>query len=280
MRAGWNPTRRNRNIGAPKQGRSQDNRLVIPKSWPDDRGFWDVLNHPVAIPRLVGNCQLTFLVEPPRSECFYPCTIDDVSLALALAPQADLTGIELIIFRQPTRKQAQISSVWGRFLPDATPGAYSGTAICLEAFDLSQRLSWPLSLDPDDRRELARLEADGHKIEQGRRRYTIHSTPESVRSTVLFRTLFHELGHAVDWLSSVILPTINATDDDEAKYIRQQFASKPTKDKEDFAHRYAEKLADRLRKSGQIPFPPQVSSKSMLHDGLNPAWFAAKALAG
>ena len=140
MRAGWNPIHRNRNIGTPKQGHGQDNRLVIPKSWPDDRVFWEVLNHPVAIPRIVGNCELTILVEPPRPKCFYPCTIDDVSSVLALVPQADLAGIGLIIFRQPTRKQAQISTVWGRFLPDAAPGPDSGTAICLEAYDLSERL--------------------------------------------------------------------------------------------------------------------------------------------
>ena len=280
MRAGWNPTRRNRNIGTPKQGRGQDNRLVIPKSWPDDRVFWDVLNHPVAIPRIIGNCELTFLVESPRPECFYPCTIDDVASALALVPQGDLAGIELIIFRQPTRKQAQISSVWGRFLHYAAPGPYSGTAICLEAYDLSERLSWPLSLGPDSCRELARLEADGHKVGQGCRRYTIRCTPESVRNTVLFRTLFHELGHSVDWVSSVILPTLDATDDDETKRIRQQFASKPTKDKEDFAHRYAEELASRLRKSGQIPFPAKVNSASILSDGLDPAWFTTKSPTG
>ncbi|KAF0814961.1 hypothetical protein IGB42_00037 [Andreprevotia sp. IGB-42] len=32
MRAGWNPTRRNRHIGTGAQGHGQDNKLVIPQS--------------------------------------------------------------------------------------------------------------------------------------------------------------------------------------------------------------------------------------------------------
>ena len=171
-----------------KQGHGQNNHLVIPKSWLDDRVFWEVLHKPIAIQEKIGECELTFLVEPPRPECFYPCTVTDVMSVLDYVPQSELEGLGLIIFRQPTRKQDQLNPVWGRFLYSATPGSFSGPAICIEAHNLNQTLQWSLSLQPDSQDELARLEADGHRIEKGRRDYTIHRTYESVRNTVLFRT--------------------------------------------------------------------------------------------
>lgn len=51
MRPGWNPTKRNRNIGTKKQGHGRDNRLVIPQAWPEDRIFWEVLRSPVLVTR-------------------------------------------------------------------------------------------------------------------------------------------------------------------------------------------------------------------------------------
>ncbi|ABW29063.1 ImmA/IrrE family metallo-endopeptidase [Acaryochloris marina] len=273
MRKGWNPTRRNRNIGTSKQGQGQNNQLVIPKSWPGDRVFWEVLHKPIAIQAKIGECKLTFLVEPPRPECFYPCTVADVMSVLEYVPQSDLEGLELIIFRQPTRKQDQLNPVWGRFLYYATPRPHSGTAICIEAHNLNTPLRWSLSLGPDARDELTRLEADGHRIEKGRRDYTIHRTDESVRNTILFRTLFHELGHYVDWRHSVVLPSLDTTSDAEDERLRQKFDSQPSQDKEAFAHRYAQNLATQLHQAGHIPFKPQPNEKALLDKGLKPVWF-------
>ncbi|WP_299486384.1 hypothetical protein [Acaryochloris sp. IP29b_bin.137] len=273
MHRGWNPTRRNRNIGTSKQGYGQNNHLVIPKSWPDDRVFWEVLHKPIVIQEKIGEYELTFLLEPPRPECFYPCTVTDVMSVLDYVPQSDLEGLELIIFRQPTRKQDQLHPVWGRFLYYATPGSYSGPAVCIEAHNLKQTLRWPLSLQPDSQDELARLEADGHRIEKGRRDYTIHRTYESVRNTVLFRTLFHEIGHYVDWMQSVIRPGLDTNSDAEDARLNQAFDSKPSQDKEAFAHRYAQTLADHMCQAGQIPFPPQPTSEILLAKGLELDWF-------
>ena len=39
--------------------------------------------------------------------------------------------IDMIVFRQPTRKQIRLSSVWGRLLYWATIGRRTGTAIYL-----------------------------------------------------------------------------------------------------------------------------------------------------
>lgn len=273
MGKGWNATRRNRNIGTSKQGQGQNNRLVIPKSWPDDRVFWEVLHKPIALQKTIGECELTLLIEPPRPECFYPCTVTDVMSVLEHVPQADLDGLELIIFRQPTRKQDQINPVWGRFLYYAMPGTHSGPAICIEAHDLNKPLRWSLSLGPDARDELARLEADGHRIEKRQRDYIIHRTHESVRNTILFRTLFHELGHYVDWMQSVVLPSFHTTSDAEDERLHQAFDSKPSSEKEAFAHRYAQTLATQLHQAGHIPFAPQPNGAALLDQGLKPVWF-------
>ena len=50
-RPGWNPSRRNRNIGTAKSGHGQNNRLVIPARWSDDRVFWEKLRDPIAVER-------------------------------------------------------------------------------------------------------------------------------------------------------------------------------------------------------------------------------------
>jgi hypothetical protein len=275
MRPGWNPTRRNRNIGTAKQGHGQNNRLTIPKSWPDDRVFWEVLVNPIAITRMIQNQEITFIVEPAYADWFYPCTVDDVAQVLSLVPEDDLEGIELIIFRQPTRKQNHQNYVWGRFLYYPSVGQYSGTAICLEAQCLSKPLRWPLSLGPESTRELGRLRADGHIIHQEKRHYRIESNPETLRNTVLFRTILHELGHYVDWVRSVILPSLATEDDGEDERIHQEFDTKPSAMREDFAHRYAAELFTKLRAQGKLPFPHICDPVSMDRDGLEASWFTS-----
>ncbi len=172
MHAGWNPGRRNRNIGTAKQGHGQDNRLVIPKGWPDDRVFYEVLRSPVAVRRTVGGSELTFLVEPPRAGSFHACTVDDICRVLDFVPPEHLNGIDLIVLRQPTRKQELLRPVWGRLAHHAVTGRHSGTAIFLEA-QSGAPLSWSTSLDPEDAAELERLRADGHVVTRERRGWRI-----------------------------------------------------------------------------------------------------------
>ncbi len=277
--SGWNPARRNRNIGTSKQGHGADNRLVIPKAWPDDRVFWEVLDNPLVISRSVGENAITFLVEAATRGCIYPCTVDDLVAVLELVPPDHLDGLDLIILRQPSRKQQVVSSVWGRFLYYATPGQYSGTAICIEAQDPSLKMIWPKSLTPSDQNELARLKQDGHEVRQNRRGYEIVSTPEAIRNTVLFRTLFHEVGHYVDWLQSVIWPCSKIDDPVEDERISQAFDSKPSKEREDFAHRYSAELSESLRGEGLIPFRQHLRAETMLADGLKPEWFPSGGVA-
>ena len=270
-----NPTRRNRNIGTSKQGHGMDNNLVIPKAWPDDRVFWEVLKNPVAVKRNIGESEITFLVEATRPECFYPCSIDDIATVLEHVPSEHLDGLDLIILRQPTKKQSVVSSVWGRFLYYAVPGQYSGTAICIEAHDLSEKDVWSKSLTPFDQKELERLANDGHQIRSDRRGHEIVRTADSVRNTVLFRTLLHEVGHYVDWLESVLWPCSKIDDPAEDEQTSQAFDTKPSKEREEFAHKYADQLSAKLRKKGLIPFAPIIQPDSMRTEGVEKSWFVS-----
>ncbi len=115
------PTRRNRNQGTRKRGHSQDNRLVVPQSWHDDRVFWEKLRRPVVLNRRVHNLLLRFVVEPPQPGFVYAATPNDIATVFAWLPREDLDGLELVVLRQSTRKQRILRPVWGRFMYFAEP---------------------------------------------------------------------------------------------------------------------------------------------------------------
>ncbi len=192
MRPGWNPVRRNRKIGTGAQGYGQDNELVIPESRHDPRRYFEQVSSCVSFSRSVGKRKLQFLVEPPTDGWFYPCTPDDVAEVLKYCPEVDLETVDLILFRQPTRKQRVLSPVWGRALWFAEVRRRKGSAIVLEAQNL-EPISWKKSLTPEFDRELKRLESDGHCIVTDKREIRIEVTATSLRHTLLYRTLLHEL---------------------------------------------------------------------------------------
>ena len=148
--------------------------------------------------------------------------------------------------------------VWGRFVSWYDFREQHGASVIIE----SQRLAsirWPLSIGLESRDELERLRADGHCVERTRRGYDIQPTAETMRNTVLFRTLLHEVGHHVDFdLSDV-----------------ESWMGKNSRVKEEYAHRFAEMAMAVLRKEGQAPFPPLLDFDSMRGEGLDPAWFVA-----
>lgn len=266
-----NPTRRSRNIGTAKQGHGQDNRLVIPDPAKRREMYWANLENPVAIEGTVHGRTLTILVEPTRPGFQYPCTVEDVYELLTLAPPDDIRDLAMVILRQPTRKQRILCSVWGRFLYRVERGKYEGPAVCLEAQRSLSTWHWGDSLTPDSRLELDRLHADGHRSVKTARGYRFSSDPIAMRSTVLFRTLPHEIGHLVDWKRSVAAPP--SASDDDVDYLERQFDSRPSQMKEACAHRYAAELLTKLRASGSAPFPSRGSGESARLWGLLPEWF-------
>src|SRR4051812_26980586 len=114
QRSGWNPGRRNRNIGTAKQGYGQDNRMVIPNTWRDTRAFWERVSRFSVVTRPVHGCDLLFVVEATRPDCVYACTVEDLATLLGAAPIEHVFGIEGVILRQPKRKEQLLSPVWGR----------------------------------------------------------------------------------------------------------------------------------------------------------------------
>lgn len=253
MNAGRNNTRRNRNIGTVKQGHGQNNKFEIPShfSYREPKVYFEDLKNYRSVGRIIKGYLITFLVEETRNDCVHACTVDDITLILQNVPAADLEYLPLIILRQPKRKEEILNPVWGRYIYYAVIDKHEGSAICLDTFDLSKQFRWSKSLSPDLLDELERLKADGHSVETTKRHHIVLSNLASVRATQLYRTLLHELGHHVDRMRNEIA-----------------FETKTSKDKEVFAHRYADELRDRLKQKDVLPFERIFDIKSLEADKL------------
>lgn len=249
-RSARNPARRNRNIGTPKSGHGQNNRLTIPDG---NQVFFQRLGpHTVVELRPQGR-SIRLIVENPRRGVFHSCTPDDLQRVLSLIPIDDWTGIESIVLRQPKRKEEVLQPVWGRLSFNFEYQSQAGAAILLEAVDCTKPMRWSRHLDPDDQQEFARLRADGFAITEGKRDYQLRPSLESVRSVQLFRTLLHEVGHWVDY-----------KDRGDDLYWRD------STERETFAHRYANNLFKKLHSEGLIPFDRMWSGS---WPSLNPEHF-------
>jgi hypothetical protein len=245
MRPGWNPVRRNRNIGTKKQGRGRNNALQIPWSWHDTKVFWENLKTFDIVERRISSRErpLPFVVEPLRAGCFHACTPDDIAHICSELPQPDAEAIDFIVLRQPKRKEEILAACWGRAAFFAEIGPFSGAAVILEAQPTGLVMPWSRSLSPDRRKELERLREDGHHVQETRSRYLVHTTSEAVRATQLYRTLLHEIGHLLDYSRCAV-----------------GWDSKPAVEKEVFAHSYADSLRRDLLKRGVIPFAGKAAT--------------------
>lgn len=281
-RPGWDATRRNRNLGTARSGHGHDNSLVIPTRWADDRVHWEKLRGPVAIRRLIRGREFVVLVEPVLSGFVHCCTPDDVLTMAELVPAADLGDLRLFVLRQPTRTEATISSVWGRLAYFARLGAFSGPAVYLEAQELGILERRRRSMSVDDRREFDRLLSDGHPVERVPSGYEWPVTLEASRATQLYRTLLHEIGHQVDYLESVDRPQRDRHEGSvDRDALADRYWCKEPREKEAFAHRYAETLAVSLRKAGSnIPFDRMFDPERLRSQGVDAAWFGPAAGAG
>jgi len=268
--SGWNPTRRNRNIGTEKSGHSQNNKFVVPDRWSDYKVFWERLVSPVACPVAIKGHKLNILVEPPSRGSVHSSTPQDIIRVLGLVTQEHLKEIDVVVLRQPKRKEEILRPVWGRFVYYADLGKYSGPGVYLEAMQTNTVIKWGNKLTPFYEKELNALEADGHEIERVKRGYNVKTTPTSVRSTQLFRTLPHEIGHAVDYLEHSVNSSNNATTETESEYIREKFKSKPALDKEEYANRFAREFYD--QNSDVLPFDRIFDKQELEKMGLNPVW--------
>jgi hypothetical protein len=258
----WRPERRNRKIGTEFAGFKAVNKMGIPVSWLDRDGVARLYSHRLN-PELIetfgvlgGNC--TILYEKPKEGFSYGCSPQDVLQMLSMVPPADREGLKAIAFRQPTAKQSLLNPVWGRLLYRADFRHYQGAAIVLEALEVSRALKWDRRLDVEHQLELERLRRDGHMIESTKREHVIRMTEASIRNTILYRTLLHEIGHWVNWLEDTVRPeTALAVEPEDAEDL---YFAKPRTELEAFAHRYADELAARLKASHFIPFSPKATA--------------------
>ena len=231
MRKGWDATRRNRNIGTENQGYSKNNEMVIPVCGAISTVWEKIINFKYkGVLRQIGNKEIAFIVEKTRKDTCHACTIDDICLVLKHVPEKDLEGIGYILLRQPNRKEETLNPVWGKYFYHITLGKYQdGAAIALDTCDYNKSVFWSNSLTPDQLDELERLKQDGHPMIRTKRGYKLIPTLETVRAKQLYRTLLHELGHHVDYTTNY-----------------ETIDNKTSKDKEVFAHSYADKMKEKL----------------------------------
>lgn len=274
-RPGYNPTRRNRNIGTEKSGLGKDNRLVIPWAWADDRIYYNRLVKPIQVEIKVQSFTTHVIVEPTLDGFTHACTVDDITRLLQMLPARHVKDIKAFVLRQPKRKERILASVWGRLVYWTDICGHSGPAVYLEAQDNNKVQKWGKSLTPGYASELDRLRQDGHRIETSKRHHLIHSTTESIRNTQLYRTLPHEIGHYVDYLFSVE----DRCRDDLSNWsqLNDKYHSRPSQEKEMFAHRYADEFRERSMSNDTLPFERIFDAENIEHMGMNPSWFAPNA---
>ena len=269
---GYNPTRRNRNIGTKHSGYSQDNKLVIPWAWADNRIFYERLVDPVVVEIQVGSISKHVIIEPTIKGFIHACTVDDIQRLLELIPAEHINDITAFVLRQPKRKEQILSSVWGRLIYSSDLCGFSGPTVYLEAQNFEQPLKWSKSLTPEGAKELERLREDGHVVVTDKRQHIINCTLDTIRNTQLYRTLPHEIGHYVDYLTKVEEPSKDNFD--LWSVLNDKYHSRPSQERESFAHRYADEFRKQQIARGTIPFERMFDDAKMRAVGLDPGWFS------
>jgi hypothetical protein len=254
-------------------GRGQDNRMAIPGVAHGENVFWERIDGSRHASRTISGRPVQFFVQTTRADCVHACTIDDIARLLSYVPPEDWEGIEAILLRQPRRKEQLLEPVWGRlaYASDLVDGkrrvVYQGPLIVLEAVNPCQPIEFGKRLSADDAAELDRLKSDGHTIRNGDKNNTVTPTLASCRATQLYRTFLHELGHWVDFMEKVERPAAFLASD-EYPGLLDRFHGRTTKEKEQFAHRYAEQLRRGLVATHVLPFDRQLEPERLNHDNL------------
>jgi hypothetical protein len=262
--------RRSRNIGTSAQGHGQDNKLVIPQIYAGRRDMLEDLHNPNFVELTVGGTVRTFIVEQTRDDSAHPCTVDDVARVLDMVTPEDLQGLQLIVFRQPTRKQASLSPVWGRLRYFMEVGRHGGAALFLESGTTKGAVQrFPRNMSVEDEAELDRFRRDGHQIIDDRRSISVVLDMKTQREVQLYRTVLHEVGHHVDYLEKVE----RMGDDGDWVELWEQYWQRPARERETFAHSYADRVGTTLRDQGRVPFARLDSEERIIGLGLRSSDF-------
>ncbi len=266
----WQPARRNKKIGTEDSGFKSRNKFDIPGSWHDSRVFYEKLKDPVSISHSIGDYEFRLFVEPTLPNFKYFITPGDIIQILEHIPEEHRDDINTFVLRQSTRKDRIFTPTWGRFLYWAEYQREYGPTIILEAQPLNLTSLWNRKLSPPGQQELERLKSDGHIVTSDKRSHYIQSTPAAIRNTQLFRTLPHEVGHYVDYLEKVIIPS--EENHEQEGGLNELYHARPSREKEDYANAYAEKFVKKLKDNNLFPFSPCVFRKGSFGD-IDPEWF-------
>ena len=264
-----NPTRRNRNIGTAKQGYGKNNKLVVPYPAVEMKSFYERLENYKVVEKIINNHKFRFVIEKTRKNSFHACTVDDIEFMLSHIPKKDYGNLELIILRQPKRKEENLKPVWGRLIYSYQFENDFFPAVIIEAVDLDKKFRWNKKLSIEYQNELERLKNDGHKIVMGKRYFEAEYKIENIRATQLYRTLLHEIGHYVHYLNVVEKP---AKENEEYVIWEKRwdfYHSLPKTEKESFAHSYADKLKKKLETEKIIPFDRIINHKNFKYYGID-----------
>ena len=251
----YNPIRRNRNIGTAKQGHGQNNKLCIPCPLVVSKMFYEQIENYHKEIRIIHGREFVFVVEATLHDFEHACSVDEVAKMLHLLPAEDLGKLGRIVFRQPKRKEAILSPVWGRLVLHYEFENHFEPTIILEAFNINVKLKWPKSLSVESQKELEWLRQDGHKFVTDRRSHIASFEKSACRNTQLYRTLLHEVGHYVHYLQEVIWPLGDHAPPEKYQiFLDRYFDGIPERERETFAHSYAERQYAALVAKKVVPF--------------------------
>ncbi|SEW51685.1 hypothetical protein [Chitinophaga arvensicola] len=248
-----NPTRRNRNIGTAKQGAGQHNRLTIPSAGTGSKHFYERLEPYEKTEKIIHGHTFIFITEKHHPSSPHACTVNDIARILSYLPPADYGDLKFIVLRQPKRKEEIISHVWGRLIYSYEFENEYYPAVILETANYRKPFKWKRNLDPDDQQELARLREDGHVFVEDKRSFTTMLESAAVRNTQLYRTLLHELGHYVHYLT-LVQPFAEDAHEEAGDKREDNYFRLPKDTKEKFAHQYADQWRAKLLLAQLIPF--------------------------
>lgn len=268
----WNPTLRNRKIGTPYHGLKNRREFGIPSLWHDDRIFWERLNTPSVLPYSIDGHDFTILVEPTLADFKHYVSVTDLIEMIQRIPLVDRRDIKVFALRQPKRKELLHSQVWGRLGYWANFGRYTGPSVVLEAQPINFAYQVDKNISADFAHELDLLRQEGHSVTATKRSYEISCPPTAIRNTQLFRTLLHEIGHYVDYIEKVLLPTEQGLAGEGA--LDEIYHARPNKEREAFAERYAQETITEWNRQGIRPFDPSPMPPEILAK-VDPNWFFA-----
>lgn len=233
------------------------------------KSFYERLGRYKIVKRTINGRPFRFVVEKTRKTSFHACTIDDIETMITQIPPAVYASIELIILRQPTKKEEALSPVWGRLVYAYSFENEYVPAIVLEAVDSVKKLRWPKKMSLEAQKELERLRKDGHQIREGKRYFEADLEPENVRSTQLYRTLLHEFGHYVHYFEAVERPGSEEEPFEVWEKRSDLYHNLPKSEREAFAHTFANEWRKRLEAKGLIPFGRSWEEEKMREEGID-----------